>query len=86
MCALLKDYEYGTKKGNYWKIIGVYPDTTYRSTNYKVALYESKDSRKRDDSSYVISKMFSIPGITDSREILYNELKKKLEFENYKDI
>ena len=37
---------------NYWKIIGIYPNTLYNSTTVKMAIYKDKEARDKDDSSH----------------------------------
>ena len=79
--ALIKEYNYGTKQGNYWKIIGVYPDFTYTVTQVNMALYKDKDARAKDVSSYVLSMKYSLSGLKKDKRDIYKELKEHREFE-----
>ena len=84
--AIMKEYQYGTKKGNYWKIIGVYPDSAYTNTNIKVALYENQGARIKDESSYVSASMFNLSGMLHDKAKIYGKLKELPQFNNCKDI
>ena len=84
--ALLKDYEYADKKGNYWRVLGVYLDWTYTMTNVKVGLYPTKEARFKDDASYIAVKSYAFSGLIEDKSIVYGELKQRPEFEGSKDI
>jgi len=79
--ALKKEYEYASKKGNYWKIIGNHSNTLYSATVVRIALYESKEAREKDEASYIKVLPISIPGSDHTRATAYAELKKRVEFE-----
>jgi len=79
--ALKKDYEYGNKKGNYWRIIGIHPNSMYSNTKVSVALYADKKARDSNCSSYAMVMPLSISGSDHTHETAYAEIKKKSEFE-----
>lgn len=83
--ALKKDYEYGTKKGNYWKIIGNHSNTLYQATVVRVALYVDKEAREKDEAGYIKVLPVSIPGPDHTRATAYEALKKITEFEGSED-
>ena len=83
--ALKKDYEYGNKKGNYWKIIGNHSNTLYMATVVRIALYKDKEARDKDEAGYIKVLPMSIPGPDHTRATAYAELKKKAEFEGSED-
>ena len=72
--ALKKLLTFGSKTGDYWKILGIYPDSDHSNSTIKVALYKDKESRENDESGYVYSQSFSVPGINHSREAAYKSL------------
>jgi hypothetical protein len=79
--ALQKLYEYGTKKGNYWRIIGNHPNTMSNHTVIRLALYANKEARDKDVAGYNKVLSLVIPGVNHTRESAYIELKKKAEFD-----
>lgn len=83
--ALKKEYEYGTKKGNYWKIIGLHSNTLYNSTVARVALYPDKEARDKDEVSYIKVNIYAIPGIDLSRGDAYRYLKDKTDLSGSED-
>jgi hypothetical protein len=83
--ALRKEYEYGTKKGNYWKIIGVHANSMYSNSKVRVALFKDEESRRDDGSSYGMVMPLVIPGCNHVIETAYAELKKKAEFDGAED-
>ena len=83
--ALQKEYSYGSKIGNYWKIIGNHSNTLYSATVVRIALYKDKAARDKDEASYVKVLPVSIPGADHTRATAYAELKKRPEFDGSTD-
>ena len=84
--ALLKAFEQGTKKGNYWKVVGIYPDTDHGVSKVNVVLYESVQTRNASDSAIVFTKSYSLPGIALKKADVYEYLKKQADFTDAKDV
>lgn len=83
--GLMKEYSYGTKQGNYFRIISLSPDTMHSRTNLKVALYTNKESRNKDVTSYVASMNYSLEGVVSDKSVAYKALKLMLDFKGSKD-
>jgi hypothetical protein len=83
--ALKKEYSYGSKAGNYWRIIGIHPNSMYSNTKVRIALYKDRATREKDDASYCMVLPFSIPGSNHTQDTAYKELKNKAEFTDAED-
>jgi hypothetical protein len=83
--ALKKLETFGSKTGEYWKILGVYPDSMHLVSKVRVALYKDQPSRDKDEASYVYSKYFTIPGANSARDSAYQALKALVDFEGAED-
>ena len=83
--GLKKDYSYGTKSGNYWRIIGIHPNSMYSNTKVRIALYKDQESRDKDESSYIMVMPMAILGTSHTHDTAYAEIKKKEEFIDAED-
>jgi hypothetical protein len=84
--ALLKEFACpGGKTGNYCKIIGNHSNTLYMATVVRVAVYENKEARDKDEAGYMKVIPFQINGPDHTRESAYKELKAKVEFADSED-
>lgn len=83
--ALKKMLVFGTKQGDYLKIVGCHSNTLYSSTIVRIAVYENKESRDKDVSSYfkIIDSVVNKIDIT--RAEAYVALKEKGQFEDAED-
>jgi len=84
--ALKKEFACpGGRTGNYCKIIGNHSNTLYQATVSRVAIYENKEARDRDEAGYLKVIPVNIAGPDHTRETAYKALKLKAEFENSED-
>ena len=79
--ALKKEIVFGSRKGDYLKIIGLHSNSLYNATVARVAIYENKESREKDETSYLRVIPMSLTGMDLNREQAYTALKLKGEFE-----
>lgn len=79
--ALLKEFACpGGRTGDYCKIIGNHSNTLYMATVVRVAVYENKDARDKDEAGYLRVIPFQVSGPDHTRETAYKALKEKVEF------
>ena len=84
--ALKKDFACpGGRTGNYCKIIGNHSNTLYMATVVRVAIYENKESRDKDEAGYLKVIPFQVAGPDHTRETAYKALKTKPEFTDSED-
>lgn len=83
--ALKKKYEYGTKKGEYWKIIGIHTNSMYSNTKVRVALYKDEATRRKSEASYVLVLPLTIKGTDHSQKTAYEQVRNKAEFDGCED-
>jgi hypothetical protein len=83
--ALKKFISFGTKQGEYWKIIGCHSNTLYQSTLVRVAVYVDKEARDKDEASYVRVVPFTVQGVDITRETAYKSIKLMGDFEQAED-
>ena len=84
--ALKKDIACpGGRTGTYLKIIGNHSNTLYMATVVRLAVYENKEARDKDEAGYWKVIPCQIAGPDHSRETAYKALKEKEEFKNCED-
>jgi hypothetical protein len=69
----------------YCRIININPNSTYRQTIVKMAIYPSEEHRHKDEAGYAASRLFTIPGVEHTKEAAYELLKLRPEFEGCTD-
>jgi hypothetical protein len=83
--ALKKYIKYGTKEGEYLRILGVHPNTLYSSSLVRVAVYKNEEERQKAEENYVLVIPVTVKGSGHTIEDIYKILKDRPEFEEAQD-
>lgn len=83
--ALMKDGKYGTKEGNYWRVIALHANTLYNQTIARIALYVSREEREKDEANYLMVTPMILKGVDYTRENAYKAIKEQGYFDGATD-
>jgi hypothetical protein len=73
--GLRKELKFGELTVTYFKILGLHSNTLYRSTVARVACYEDKAARDKDETGYKKIIPVVLPTIDTTRDSAYMLLK-----------
>ncbi len=83
--ALKKLMTLGMDKVEYFRIIGLYPNTLYNSVIVKIAAYANKEARDKSEADYLRVIPMQINGMSLDKEQAYNKIKTKPPFDGAED-
>lgn len=84
--GIQKEITFGPRTATYFKIIGLHSNTLYSSTVVRLAAYENKDQRDKDETSYFKVLPIAIPVVDATRESAYMVLTSLEQFKGCENI